>query len=344
MTVLGDDDGGEANLTYTWIATGTPPAPVSFSANGNHGARNTTATFTEAGNYSFQVTITDAGGLSATSSVNVTVAQTLTAITVNPAAAALNENATQQFTATAYDQFGNALAGAPGAPGQPTFTWTLAGGVGSVDASGLYTAPGNTGLASLTASSGAVSGTGSVTVTNAAPTVATPAAATPRPVTGTSTALSVLGADDGGEANLTYTWAATGTPPAPVSFSVNGTNGAKNTTATFTQAGNYSFQVTITDAGGLSTTSSVNVTVAQTLTSIAVTPAAAALNENATQQFTATAYDQFGNALASQPSFTWALASGVGSVRCLRPLYRAGRHRFRQRHRHVAGRCRDWPR
>ena len=97
--------------------------------------------------------------------------------------------------------------------------------------------------------------------------MATPAAATPSPVTGTSTALSVLGADDGGEANLTYTWVATGTPPAPVSFSVNGTNGAKNTTATFTAAGNYSFQVTITDAGGLSTTSSVNVTVAQTLTS-----------------------------------------------------------------------------
>ena len=89
----------------------------------------------------------------------MTVAQTLTAIAVSPAAAALNENATQQFTATAYDQFGNALAT------QPSFTWTLASGVGSVNASGLYTAPGNTGSASLTASSGAVSGTGSVTVT-----------------------------------------------------------------------------------------------------------------------------------------------------------------------------------
>jgi hypothetical protein len=220
----------------------------------------------------------------------------------------LNENATQQFTATAYDQFGNALAT------QPSFTWALASGGGSVDASGLYTAPGNTGSASLTATSGAVSGTGSVTVNNAAPTVATPATATPSPVTGTSTALSVLGADDGGEANLIYTWVATGTPPAPVSFSVNGTNASQNTTATFAKSGSYSFQVTITDAGGLSTTSAVNVTVAQTLTAIGVSPAAAALNENATQQFTATAYDQFGNALTTQPSFTWALASGGGSV------------------------------
>ena len=45
-----------------------------------------------------------------------------------------------------------------------------------------------------------------------------------------------------------------GSPPAPVSFSVNGTNAAKNTVATFTQAGGYSFRVTISN-GTNSTTS-----------------------------------------------------------------------------------------
>ena len=109
--------------------------------------------------------------------------------------------------------------------------------------------------------------TRNITIDTQAPTVATAASATPNPVTGTTTSLSVLGADDGGESNLTYTWATTGTPPAAVTFSANGTNGAKNTTATFSQAGSYSFQVTITDAGGLTATSSVNVTVNQTLTS-----------------------------------------------------------------------------
>jgi hypothetical protein len=59
------------------------------------------------------------------------------------------------------------------------------------------------------------------------PTVVVAASANPNPVTGTTTSLSVLGADDGGEGNLTYTWSTTGTPPAPVSFSVNGTNGAR---------------------------------------------------------------------------------------------------------------------
>ena len=103
---------------------------------------------------------------------------------------------------------------------------------------------------------------------NSAPTVVTPASASPSTVTGTITSLSVLGADDGGETNLTYTWTTTGTPPAPVAFSINGTNAAKNTVANFSAAGNYAFLVTITDQGGKSVTSSVNVTVNSTFTNI----------------------------------------------------------------------------
>ena len=123
-----------------------------------------------------------------------------------------------------------------------------------------------------------------------------------------------MGADDGGEANLTYTWATTGTPPAPVTFRANNSNAARNTTATFTQAGNYSFQVTITDAGGLSTTSTVNVTVNPTLRRIAVTPAAAALVEHQVQQFSAVGHDQFGQVLANQPAVSWSQTAGIGSI------------------------------
>jgi aryl-phospho-beta-D-glucosidase BglC (GH1 family) len=159
----------------------------------------------------------------------------------------------------------------------------------------------------------ALSYTGSSGQPNQPPTVATPAAASPTPVTGQTVNLSVAGADDGGAANLTYTWATTGTPPAPVSFSVNGTNAASNTVATFSRAGQYTFQVTITDAGGLSVTSSVQVTVVQTLSSVAVSPANATVLTGTTQQFTAQANDQFGNAMASQPAFTWSV-SGGGSV------------------------------
>ena len=113
--------------------------------------------------------------------------------------------------------------------------------------------------------------------------------------------LSVLGADDAGESNLTYSWATTGTPPAPVVFSSNGQNASKNTVATFTKPGNYSFVVTITDQFGLSTTSTVNFTLNQMTNSIVVSPSGATVAPNSQKQFTATAYDQFG-AVVNEPA------------------------------------------
>ena len=278
-----------------WATTGTPPAAVAFSVNGSNTAKNTIATFSKAGNYSFQVTITNASGLSTTSSVNVTVDQTFTAIVVAPASINLHAGALQQFTGTAQDQFGVALAT------QPSFAWTTTAGTSAP--SGLLTAP-DTSVASgmVTAGSGSVVGSAAFTVAVQPPTVAMAASASPDPVTGTTCNLSVLGADDLGESSLTYTWAATGTPPAAAAFSLNDSNAAKNTIATFSKAGNYTFQVTIANASGLTTTSSVNVTVNQTLTAIGIAPTSINLHAGAEQQFTATAEDQFGAALAVQPS------------------------------------------
>ncbi|HEX7507383.1 MAG TPA: malectin domain-containing carbohydrate-binding protein [Polyangia bacterium] len=306
LSVLGADDGGESNLTYTWATTGTPPAAVTFSANGTNAAKNTTATFTKAGSYTLQVTVKDQPGLTVTSTVAVTVNQTLTSIVLSPSSASIKTSATQQFTATARDQFTTNLTS------QPTFTWTVSGG-GTISTGGLFSASTSAGGPyTVTATSGTVNGTASVTVTlpNAAPTIATVAAANPNPVTGTTAALSVLGADDAGESNLTYAWATTGTPPAAVTFSANGTNAAKNTTATFTKAGSYTFQVTVKDQPGLTATSTVAVTVNQSLTSIVVSPSSASVNTSATQQFTATARDQFTTNLTTQPTFTWTVSGG----------------------------------
>jgi hypothetical protein len=232
------------------------------------------------------------------------VNQTLTTITVAPLSASIQTNLTQQFTASAVDQFNRAMT--------PTFAWSVSGG-GVISTTGLFTA-GSTagGPFTVTATSGGRSGTATVTVTaapNTAPTVATPASGSPNPVTGTTTNLTVLGADTtGGEAALTYTWATTGTPPAAVSFSVNGTNAAKNTTATFTRAGTYNFLVTIRDAGNLTVTSVVSVIVNQTLTTITVAPLSASIQTNLTQQFTASAVDQFNRAMT--PTFAWSVSGG----------------------------------
>ncbi len=154
----------------------------------------------------------------------------------------------------------------------------------------------------------------SMTVIDLAPalTVATAAAATPNPVTGTSTALSALGAENGTDAGLTYTWSTISAPggvAAPV-FSSNGTNSSKNTAATLFGVGNYTFLVTITDSSSNGVTSSVNVTVNQTLSSIVVSPGTVTMNQSGSQQFSATALDQFAKPMSSQPAFTWSLQGG----------------------------------
>ena len=155
LSVLGDDAGGESDLTYTWSTIGIPPSPVSFSANGSNAAKNTTVTFSAAGSYAFQVAISDTDGLTTTSTVVVDVAPTLTSLSVSPSSAALAGGATQQFTAVAYDQFGDVLT-------QPTLTWSVAGS-GSIDSSGLYTSPYATGSATVSAGIGLLTSTASVT-------------------------------------------------------------------------------------------------------------------------------------------------------------------------------------
>ena len=152
----GADNGGESGLTYAWAVIGAPPAPVTFSTNGTNAAKNTTATFTEAGSYTLQVTITNAANLSVTSTVNVQVNQTLTSVVVAPLSASVAANASMQFTATALDQFGNPMTT------QPPFTWSTTNG--AVNGTGLYSAPRTSGTGTVTATTGALSGTGSVNI------------------------------------------------------------------------------------------------------------------------------------------------------------------------------------
>jgi hypothetical protein len=156
--------------------------------------------------------------------------------------------------------------------------------------------------------------------------VTTPATAGPNPVSGTSTVLSVQAADPSYPASsLTYTWIATSAPAgAAASFSVSGTNAAQQTTATFSLAGTYSFRVTIADPGGATATSTVTVTVLQALTSIVVMPSFPAVANGLTDANSATAFDQFGQALTTQPAFTWSVApGGAGGTVSAAGLYTA---------------------
>ena len=152
-------------------------------------------------------------------------------------------------------------------------------------------------------------------------TITNPAQASSNPVTGTTVGLSVLAQENGNDNGLTYTWSSTG--PTGDTFSVNGTNGAKNTTVTFAHAGSYTFTVTVSD-GVNSNTSSVVVMVNQSLTSVEVSPASASVYDDSTQQFEATGMDQFGTALTTQPTFAWSIdAGGIGTINSSSGLYTA---------------------
>ena len=318
LSVLGTDDGGEAALSYTWATTGTPPAAVTFSANGTNAAKSSTATFTAAGSYIIQCTIKDAGNLTVASPVTVTVNQTATSVAVTPASANVVITQTQQYSAVVKDQFGAALTA------QPAITWSPASVTsGTLSVTGFFTA--NTtvgGPYTLTATSGSASGTATVTVVNAAPTVATAAIASPNPVTGKTTLLSVLGADDGGEANLTYTWATTGTPPSAVTFSANGTNAAKSSTATFSKAGSYSIRVTARDADGLAVFQDCTVNVTAKATSISITPSSPFIIAGNSRTFTGSVKDQFSQLVSPQPAITWSV-SGGGSINSITGFYQS---------------------
>lgn len=148
-----------------------------------------------------------------------------------------------------------------------------------------------------------------VTSLNSAPQISTAAAASPSNVTTTTTDLSITATDDGGERSLSYIWSASG--PVPVGFSPNGTHAAKNVTATFSAPGSYTLTVTVSDASGLTTVSSVAVTVVASTASLTVDPPSATLEVGGTQALIASVLDQFGNPVTAVVSWS---ANGGGEI------------------------------
>ena len=307
LSVLGNDVDGESHLIYTWSA-GTAPGTVTFDNNATNVGKSTIAHFTAPGSYNFQVEIKNVRSLStATSSVSVNVVSTETSLVVVPNPVSVLVGTTQQFSVSgAADQFGT-----PQAINMDGIAWSVDGG-GTVDATGLFTADASTqGNFRVTASRAGISGSAAVRVYGA-PTIALAAAANPNPVTGTTTALSVLGSDVDGESVLTYTWSATG-GPGDVTFSDNGTNSAKSTTATFYQAGTYNLGVTVTNAHGLTNTSSVSVSVNSAPQRVVV-QGNTFLTTGSTAQFVASAIDQFGLQISVAPSDVNWTVTGANSI------------------------------
>ena len=152
-------------LIYTWAASTLPAgaAAPTFTNNNSNAAQNTTARFSAAGIYVFTVTVTDGCNLVATQTVSVTVTQTASGITITPASPTVADSGTQQLTAVVGDQFGAAMGT------QPSFTWSITGGSGTLSTSGLFTAPASgSGWSYVQAVGGGYTGTGAVYYTSTA--------------------------------------------------------------------------------------------------------------------------------------------------------------------------------
>ena len=132
-----------------------------------------------------------------------------------------------------------------------------------------------------------------------APTVSSPAAANPNPVTGVTTALSVLGTDDTGGTDLTYTWSATG--PSPVAFSSNGTNSSNIHNSNLSGGRILHFTGVNPKQRRIEHNQRHRGGSQPDRDPMVVNPSSATVTSHANQQFTASLVDQFGNPI-SQPA------------------------------------------
>ncbi len=327
LSVLGSDAQGASSLIYKWnVASAPAGGSAVFSLNGSNAAHTDSVTFNKPGVYSLSVTIVDPSSLSVSSTVKVTVAQTLTSISlangttkavVAPGGTLTVTGASQPLTATGLDQFGNPMAS------QPAFTWTAT----SYPSGAKPTFSGSGGTETVTVHKvgtygvSVSAGSNSAKVTDSASIVVIghPTAFNisqvggSKAVTGTSAQFTVTQFLDQFQGPLseatTVTWVAASVPSgaAAPQFSTSGST----TTVTFSAAGKYLLNATQTDASNNSVFESIAVTVNQTLTSIAVTPGAASIQEGATQQFSAQGFDQFQHAMSTAPKYTWTASGGT---------------------------------
>jgi Putative Ig domain/IPT/TIG domain/PKD domain len=260
----------------TLTESGALPAGVTFTDN-----HDGTATFagipaaTAAGSYSLTIVAGNNILPSASQSFTLQVNQipVLTNLAVTAPARSISPGATLQFTAAGTDQTGSPIA-------LGTVTWSLdAGSVGSIDQTGLFTAANVSaagGTAVVRATSDGQSAIAVITVDSITqPVITVTAFAQLISSNGNTGTLHVQGTVNGSDANLIYTWSIIRQPsvvsshklhPAAISgaplalFSINGTNGAKNTSVTFLAPGAYTLQV-VASNGTQSASSQVQLTV-----------------------------------------------------------------------------------
>ncbi|MGO8673514.1 MAG: Ig-like domain repeat protein [Capsulimonadaceae bacterium] len=297
FTVLVNGPAGAASglLSVTDAGNEVAVVPVQAGSGAFETTFSTSGTHTLTGQ--FLGDPTKYGGASATAVVNVTPSTTTGTID-----GTVSDESTGLPLVASVGALGSAGSGST----------TSASGTGAYSLSlppGTYTLTGSAAGYITDTVMGVVVSVGG-TITENLPLIPLPVVtATPNPVTGTTTTLSVTAPAAYGN-NPTFSWSQTDGPPGATIAAPT----ASTTNVTFASAGQYTFSVTINGSGAQTVTVSGSVTVVQTPTTLVVTPGPTyTMALNATKLFNAGVFDQFGEVVASVPPITWSV-TGVGSI------------------------------
>jgi len=282
--------GGTSPLS--WSFTGTMPSGMTLSSSGA-----ITGTPTTASSPSLTFKVTDANGATATKALTLTINAALAITTAAPLPVGT--------VGIAYSQT-FAANGGIGADTWSTTGGTLPTGLALNNVGVLSGTPTTAGPFTFTvqvSDSATHIASKSFSVTINTVTITTPSPLTAGTV---GTAYSNTFAAVGGA--TPYTWSVL-TGPLPGGLSLSAAGLLSGTPAA---AGTFNFTIQVSDKNHATGSKAFALTVNPllVLTSISVTPASATVKSGATQQFSAVALDQFNNALATQPAFTWSVSGG----------------------------------
>jgi len=309
LTVSPDTTSLTADDTQQFTATGEDADGNAVTALGNltWSVNGTIGTIDNAG--LFDATTVGTGSVTVSSSINavsdtsgdITVTPgVLAVLTISPDTASLTADETQQFYSIGVDSNGNSVSELG------TLTWSVSGGIGTIDNTGLFDATTvGTGSVTVTSDLGPSDFSGDISVTPGALAVLTVSPDTATLSADETQQFTASGVDSDGNVISSL---------GPLEWSVNGSIGTIDSNGLFNPTTVGIGSVTASsDLGAIDTSGDIIVTPG-VLATLAVSPDTVSITADDTQQFSATGEDNDGNAVTDLGTLTWSVNGGIGTI------------------------------
>jgi hypothetical protein len=263
---------------YVYHASSLPPGLKIDSATGAiSGTSNSIGTF------AFSASATDSAGKYGSANFSVTLATPPVLVSLAPKSISVPSSSTKQFSATVLYTTNTAV------------TWTAS--AGTIDSSGVYTAPIETANTPVTVTATSVADT-TKSASSAVTVLATIVISGNIPTGVATLAYSASVSAAGGTAP--YTYHATNLPKG---LSLDTSTGA--ITGICATVGTYSFSISVTDSVGKFANATFSVTFTQPPVAISIAPGTVTIPSGGTQQFLATVINTTNTAV------TWTVSNGT---------------------------------